>query len=302
MKILVTGATGFIGGRIVPYLLERNYEVSITVRSNSDVDNLGDHLKNVDIVTLEENFTTIGLVKSLDKIKPDVVVHLASLYISEHKLDQVESLINSNVLFGVQLLEAMDFIGCKKLVNIGTSWQYYNGAEYEPVNLYAATKQAFIDIAQYYIKARGLQVIDLKLFDTYGVNDNRKKIIPFLIENLDANETIALSAGDQKINIVYVDDVLSCIEMAVSHLYSKVVLYEEYAVGSSEVLSLKELVRLIENISKKSLSIKWGGKEYRDREVMVPWNNGERLPGWEPKISLKEGLKKLLGPTQVSGS
>ncbi len=295
MKIFVTGATGFIGSRIVPYLLERNYEVSVAVRNNSDLNALSGSLDKIHLVTLDKHTTTESLAESLYKIKPDVTVHLASLYVSEHTVGQVESLVRANVLFGAQLLEAMDVVGCKKLVNIGTSWQYYNDSEYEPVNLYAATKQAFLDVAMYYIKARGLGVIDLKLFDTYGVNDSRNKLIPFLIDNLNTSKEIALSAGEQKINIVYIDDVLRCIEMAVARLNEKELSYEEYAVGGDDIYSLKELVGIIENTSKKTLNIKWGERPYRNREVIVPWSAGKRLPGWEPEICLKGGIDMLLG-------
>jgi len=295
-KILVTGATGFVGSRLVPRLLNDGFDVSVVVREGSDVAYLDKCLDNIKRVQIKANTTGVDLSRMLLSIKPDVVVHLASLYISEHETTDIESLINANVLFGCQLLEAMDGCDCKRLVNIGTSWQHFNNADYEPVNLYAATKQAFLDIATYYNKAREFKIIDLKLFDTYGPGDLRKKLIPFLIGQLGKNEEIALSPGNQHINISHIDDVLNCIEKAIYRLLGESLSsIEEYAIDSDEIMSLKELVLLIERVSGKSLSaVNWGARDYRAREVMTPWNKTRRLPGWKPEISLEDGLKQLL--------
>jgi nucleoside-diphosphate-sugar epimerase len=51
---------------------------------------------------------------------------------------------------------------------------------------------------------------------------------------------------------------------------------------------------MFENISKTKLNINWGTKPYGKREVMVPWNKGKKIPGWKPRISLQEGIKKTL--------
>lgn len=295
IKVLVTGATGYIGSRLVNRLLNSDYDVSITVRPHSDLSCFRGEIEKSNRILIDAETTAVELSELIGDIKPDVVVHLASLYIGEHKVEQIEALINSNVLFGSQLLEAMDCSLCKNLLNVGTAWQHYNNAEYEPVNLYSATKQAFLDIAQYYQKARDFKIIDLKLFDTYGPGDPRQKIIPYLIKNLDSTTEILLSPGDQTINVVHVDDVMDCLEKAIIRLeHEKLLELEEYAVGAVNTLSLKELVSLIERIALKKLPIKWGGRGYRKREVMVPWVTNKSFPGWAPKISLEDGLRQII--------
>ncbi|HED39317.1 MAG TPA: NAD(P)-dependent oxidoreductase [Chromatiales bacterium] len=294
-KILVTGATGYVGRNFVFYLLEKGYEVYITVRDSSNTD-LFEYVKDkIHLVYIGPKVTADSLSEDICRIKPDVVVHLASLYITEHNSSDIESIVDANILFGTQLLEAMDRCGCNKLVNVGTSWQHYNNADYEPVNLYAATKQAFLDVIKFYNKSKGIQVIDLKFFDTYGPDDNRKKIIPFLIDSVDNMQELLLSPGDQKINIVHIDDVMACLELSILRLKNEVLSdVEEYAVGADEVVTLKELIGLLEALLSRKFNIRWGGRPYRDREVMVPWNKGLRLPGWSPNVSLEEGLSKVL--------
>jgi nucleoside-diphosphate-sugar epimerase len=125
-----------------------------------------------------------GASSTMDEIvkrsNPDVVFHLASLFLSQHRPENVEPLIQSNLLFSTQLVEAMVNNGCKLLVNTGTSWQHFEDAHYSPVNLYAATKQAFEVILDYYVEAKGLALISLALFDTYGPGDPRPKLFSLL--------------------------------------------------------------------------------------------------------------------------
>ena len=79
------------------------------------------------------------------------IIHLASLYLASHRPDQVADLVNANILLGTSLLEAAKLAGVRWFLNTGTIWQNYQSPEcsdeYHPVNLYAATKQAFITMA-----------------------------------------------------------------------------------------------------------------------------------------------------------
>jgi nucleoside-diphosphate-sugar epimerase len=224
------------------------------------------------------------------------VFHLASLVLPQHNESQIESLIESNILFGTQLAEAMNANGIRKLINTGTSWQHYQGKTYSPVCLYAATKQAYETILTYYTEVHGLQVASLKLFDTYGPGDKRKKVIPLLIESMNTGSELMMSPGDQLMDLVYIDDIVSAYLHA-----ARLVLNEdnpgdvkEYAISSGNPISLKRLVDEICDISGRTINVKWGGRPYRPREVMIPWRTGNQLPGWQPAVSLREGLAKVI--------
>ena len=159
------------------------------------------------------------------------------------------------------------------------------------MNLYAATKQAFEDILQYYIEANALSVITLKLFDTYGPNDPRPKLFHILKKIANDNLSLAMSPGEQLIDLVHVYDVVNAFVIAGEHLESPAVNgHEIYAVSSGVQIKLKDLVKIYANIHGKELAINWGGREYRNREVMRPWSNGKLLPGWKISIELEEGI------------
>ncbi len=287
---LLTGGTGFIGGHLARHLVDSGWDVHLAVRSSSEQRLPSAKLAGVHTLNggLEELKQIIGAVS------PSVIFHLASFFRAEHQPHEITPMIESNLLFGTQLLEAATSCGVRNVVTAGTSWQNFAGDSYSPVCLYAATKQAFQDVAQYYVEARGLKLITLKLFDTYGPNDTRKKLFFALTNAAASGQSLLMSPGEQLIDLVYVDDVVAAFELAALRLLSgECGASEEYAVSSGDLISLKGLVGLIVEIGGLKVNIVWGGRPYRDREVMVPWRGGKSIPGWAPKMRLEDGIKNV---------
>ena len=293
MRVLLTGATGFVGGYLVKRLLKERHEVHVLVRPTTDLALFGNDLDR--IVSHRHHGTTEGMVELVRNAQPDAVMHLASLFLGEHQSTNVDDLIASNVLLSTQLAEAMAVNEVQLLINVGTSWQHYEDGRYNPVNLYAATKQAYRSILRYYIEAANLKVINLELFDTYGPNDQRGKLFALLDRLRTSGDTLAMSPGDQQLDPVYIDDVSEAFIAALKLLRSDVVQDEEtYSVRSQNPIKLKDLVKTYEDATSSTLNIEWGGRPYRDREVMVPWSRGETLPGWSSTVTLQEGIKRIL--------
>ena len=146
------------------------------------------------------NGTTESLCAIVKAAAPDVVFHLASLFIAEHQPAEVTALVDSNVRFAAQLAEAMTRAGATRLVNTGSAWEHFEGDE--PANLYAATKRAASEIFRYYAAATPLRVVTLKLFDTYGPDDPRPKLIPALLAAAKSGRKLAMSPGLQKLDLV----------------------------------------------------------------------------------------------------
>jgi nucleoside-diphosphate-sugar epimerase len=246
-------------------------------------------------VTFEYDGVTRSVVDAIQEFEPDVVVHLASKYLAAHASEDIETLIDSNILLGVQLLEGMSKAKVPWLVNFGTSFQHYTGGDYNPVSLYAATKQAFEDLARYYVEANGMSMVTLKLSDTYGPEDPRGKIMALLERVGRSGEPLALSPGEQSVNFVHVNDVIQAVNVAIARLTagprSKM---ESFAVRGEELLTLRAFVTLFEDVSGYQIKAQWGARSYRAREVMDPWL-GDLLPGWRQRISLREGMMQLVG-------
>jgi nucleoside-diphosphate-sugar epimerase len=274
---VITGATGYIGSQLQRHLTAKGWS----------------------IVPIDRGMKTEQMIELLRTQKPDVVFHLASLFIAEHKPSDIEPLIASNVLFGAMLAEAMAVTGHKLLVNTGTSWQHFGPGERDPVALYSATKNAFEEILKYYVSAENFRVVTLKIFDSYGPNDPRPKLVPKLIACFDSGVTPELSPGEQKLDLVHVNDLVRAFEIAALELVAIGVdvgigSMQDFALNSGTPVSLREVIALIERLKGRSLNVKWGARPYRRREVMEPWTKGRVLPGWETSVTLEQGLADLV--------
>ena len=286
-SVLLTGATGFIGSNLAKHLVKLSNEVHIIVRRSSNL-NLLDQIRN-DIHIHLHNGSTSGMKSIMKAAKPDCVFHLASLFLAEHRSQDITALVKSNILFGTQLLDAMAEYGVRELINASTSWQHYQNSPYDPVCLYAATKQAFEDIMVYYYNTKSMRLISLELFDTYGPNDQRHKLFYLLEKATQCKDPIRMSPGEQLIDLVYIDDVIDAFMIA-EDLVSKEKMNRKYMVTSGNPVKLREIVNIYKEITNQNINIEWGGLPYREREVMIPWNSGEILPGWSPKIDLRKGI------------
>ena len=286
-KALVTGATGYIGSCLVSELLSRGWDVHVIVRRVQNKHTAPASLPEVTSYLYTgsiENLLTI-----VEQARPDVVFHLASDFIAEHQPVDVLPLIQNNIGFGAQLLEAMAINKTTKIVNTGTTWQNHNNKNF-PTNLYAATKQAFESIIDFYVDAHKFSVTTLYLFDVYGPKDPRKKLIPLLCRAAKSGESLAMSPGGQMIDLVHVNDVVDAFILAASQIDKQSALHMKYKVSSGQPATLFEIVNKFTRYTKKSVNIEWGKRPYRAREVMIASSSFDSVPGWRPKISLKSGL------------
>jgi CDP-paratose synthetase len=293
MKLLISGATGFIGKNLTERLFQENNSVYAIVRPSTKKSALHPHVK---VYVFDGNIN--DLITFLETEKFDGIVHLASLFLGNHKSEDVTELVQSNVLFSTSLLEAATKSNTPWFINTGTYTQHYKNKKYSPVNLYSATKQAFESIAQYYIETASTVFVTIKLFDTFGPGDTRPKIINLWSNVIKTNSTLDMSPGEQIININYIDDVVDGYMRMITLLSKKDAKKNHgktFIISASKNFTLKKLAKIFEKATKRTLTINWGGKPYREREVMVPWNKGEKIPGWKPKTSIEDAIKKTIG-------
>jgi len=293
---LVTGATGFIGGHLVRSLLVDGWETHAIVRPSSNATTLRDVLGSSKVH--EHDGSISGLINIVGSVRPLVVFHLASLVITDYVVADVEPLIRSNILFGTQLLEAMAIAGVSVIVDTGTISQHYEGRDYSPVYLYSATKQAFQDVLQFYCEARGLHAVTLELPDTYGPGDRRPKLLTLLAGAARTGETLALTPGDQFLDLLHVDDVVHGYEVAADGLLTgELPSPSQYRLSSGSFVRLKDIVALYREATGYTVSVVWGGRPYRAREVMEPRSPAPVLPGWIPSRSLATWLAESAAAT-----
>ncbi len=291
-RVLITGGTGFIGTNLIKKMVGMNIEINVVIRKTSNLDNLAGLRDIIKLHIYDEDISS--MIKIMEASSPDIVIHLASLFIAEHSSDEVDDLIKSNILFGTHLLEAMKINGVNHLINTGTNWQNYSGSEYNPMDLYAATKEAFENIARFYSESSPIKMITLKLYDTYGPNDKRNKIFNLFKRISISGENLDMSPGEQLLGLVYIDDVVEAFICAMRLLQNSDLKNQHvYFVNPDKFISLKEVVSIYEEILGLKLNINWGARSYRVREIMNPYI-GQRLPNWRPKVDLYRGIDYLV--------
>ena len=291
-RVIITGATGFIGKNLCHFLAEHgDFEIGVIVRN---ADKLGADFPVSRCFQLTSSFE--DLYRFVDDFQPVGIFHLASLFIANHQTNDILPLIQSNIAFGTMLLEAAAVSKkIKYFINIGSSWQtaVSDSSDYHPMDLYAATKQAFEDILHFYSEFYGLKSVTLRLFDSYGPGDTRRKLLQLLAHSLKTGDSLAMSPGEQQIDLVHVADICRAIRTAFEKLQSgELVSGDIYGVRSGHPVKLKELAALIECAAGKKLNIVWGGRPYRPNEIMKTNMALHSLPGWKPEISLADGLKE----------
>lgn len=285
---LVTGSTGFVGSHLVRRLAADGWHVARLLRkdleSATPVAGVRDHWWDG---------STVAAVAAVAAVAPDVVFHLASLFVAEHGAADVAPLVESNVLVGAQVAEAMLRTGCRLMVNTGTSWQRDAEGAYDPVCLYAATKQAFEDVLTYYVNAEDFAAITLRLYDTYGPEDRRPKLVSALRGAVLSGAPLSLSPGEQLLDLVHVDDVTAAFALAGLRLLDGGAGHECFDVSSGRARTLRAVVAAFAAAAGRPVPVRWGERPYRRREVMTPLE-GRPLPGWRAEISLEEGFERLV--------
>jgi nucleoside-diphosphate-sugar epimerase len=292
-RALITGATSFLGITLTKKLLANGVDVHVVARPSSDLSRFDNN------TFLPHIHTHDGSSEAMNDIvasaKPDIVFHLASQYLREVEPHQVVPLLQSNIIFGTQLLEAMRIAETGYLINAGTYTQYYNSDTFRPLNLYAATKQAFDTLVSYYSDEFGLKTTTLILFDSYGPGDWRKKIM-FAIRNaILSNQPLPLPTENLTLDLLHIDDVAAAFIQAAEliQLSPERIQGGHYRVGHGDRYSLESIITLFEEESGQSIIRNWGAYPLPERRIVTPWN-GPGLPEWHPKRSLRQGIRQFL--------
>ena len=292
---LVTGATGFIGERLCRRLSHFGIHPLALVRPKTEPDRVASLQAHAAVEVLDHDPDKLAAL--VTTARPDVVFHLAARYIASHQPADIPGLITDNVELTARLCEAVTVAGAANLVYAGTAWQNAGSPPGDPTpapnTLYAATKQAGDEVIDYFARARGLNAVTLKIYDSYGPGDRRRKFLNVLAESAAAGETLEASPGDQRLHTVHVDDLADGFIHAGNLMVSGALSgRHSHTLPATEAVTLRGLAETWMKATGTSANIEWGATPHRPGEVMVPWE-GEPLPGWQPRITLEEGLREL---------
>lgn len=279
MTVLVTGATGFLGSKIVEKLIDMSINVVILKRETSDICRIAHLITKCKIYNIE----SVSFLKILKENNVKVIVHTAASYGRNN--ENIKAIIESNLTFPLELLKSAMEVGVPKFINTGTSLL-------PCVNEYSLSKNQFTQWLRFYQNNISIQDLVLEYF--YGPGDDAWKFVTMIMNKFNINSpSIDLTSGEQMRDFIFIDDVVSAYLILIQESIKSGEM-QSFNVGSSNPLSIKELVLLCKNISKnKNTKLNFGSIPQRDFEInyrKCDINDIAKL-GWSPKTSLENGLE-----------
>lgn len=250
MNILIVGAGGYIGRH---FLYSAKKHASCYVMNRESISSLS---FSGESIVYDYN----SLPQVLNLYKFDVIINFATEYYGSDP----SKLVDSNIKLPLILLEYLK-IHKGVYINIGSYWEWsLSVKKVAGVNPYGILKASVSHLLNYY-RAYGINCIDVKLYGVYGENDHRKKIIDIIIDAARREREIELSAGEQILNLVHVDDVVNTLNDIIKSNSSA---NDAIAIASNKEYKLKEIVAMVDLI--KKVKISKNILSYRDDEVMKP--------------------------------
>ena len=292
--VIITGATGFLGRHVLEELANTNLKLLAITRDKSRA---RIEPQMADVALVDSHSTSEELGDFFSAIQGSVVLaHLATHYSSAHSATDVEKLVEANIRFPLRLVDALTRAKPgSAIVNISTLFQHFESKSYSPVSLYAATKESFLKLLDFYAETHALKVVDVTIGDTYGVTDTRGKLMSLLISRVGSEKTLNLGSGLQNMSLIHVSDAARAVVKVLQEL-------DQIPSGSvwrvqvppTDNILVRDLIAEIERISGKKVSCTFDAARDRWREIYSPIVGLEQLSGYSPKVDLVSGLKSML--------
>jgi nucleoside-diphosphate-sugar epimerase len=287
LKILITGASGNLGGRILPVIHDLGNKCGILLRPNSEIKGKNSTLKNLSILRSSSEVEISNFIRIFD---PDVIIHAACNYgLSGEGIIEIS---RTNINLGLSIINSLNFQDSSKtFVNINTALP-------SEVSAYAKSKHQFSFLCQEFAERSSgkFKFINLITQTIYGGNPFHSGFISRIInECLNATGDLKLTPGHQKRDFIHVDDVAGAIKTIILNIKNNK-LEDQYDLGSGESRSIREVVTLIHSLSNSKVNLLFGALPYRENEPMDLFADISKLGilGWVPTMNFEEEIHNMI--------
>lgn len=282
-KLLVTGATGYLGGNLVNNLI-LDYDIVILKRRTSNTLRINSILNQLTSINIEDvDFSELFKNQNFSG-----VIHCATNYgRDENDLDDT---IEANLILPLRLLKNALENKVEFFINTDTILD-------KRINYYSLSKAQFKDWLLFF--SSRIKAINIELEHFYGKGDDPSKFVSKVIRDLALNETkdIELTLGEQKRSFIYIDDVVQAFRVILANIKNIPGEYTSFQVGSKNQISIKDFVLLTKELcANTNTNLKFGALPYRKNEAMEVSLDISKLEqlGWQEKTSLQDGLRQTI--------
>lgn len=252
MKILIYGGTSYIGSNLCHYLQSKKIEIGNVSRGK----------------LASPNITNFSFSDSVEDIittfKPNKIIYMSTCFDNNN----IESIVDVNIAKPLTILKTLETIpsGNKiEFIHTGSYWQLGDiSSPNIPIDLYSCSKKTISEFLKYYNTYSLIKCKEVILFGTYGGSDGRGKLLDYLIQSARNETEVKLSPGDQKLNLIDIQDLVEAFYHAINDE-----IHNKFCIRSTHEYSVKELVGKINKY--KSISVNFGARPYRNVELMTPY-------------------------------
>jgi len=294
MNVLLTGATGYLGSNLTKALLRSGHKVIVLKRSFSSTDRLAEFIDDIAFYDLD-NISLENIFRSCSKI--DFVLHAATCY-GRFGGDESE-IIEANLKLPSSLLECSKAFGVHCFINFDTFFSRpSNDVGY--LMPYIQTKRRFRLVAendQELIRSGGLVFLNASLHQVYGPRDSLSKFANWVVNQCVKNvPVIPLTEGRQTRDFIYIDDVVSAVEVLMGNVFLFDRGFNWVDVGTGDYVSVRDFVELVHKECNSTSQLDFGALSYRDNEIMEDFTDAQLLKGlgWSPRFDLLMGVRELM--------
>jgi nucleoside-diphosphate-sugar epimerase len=290
-RILLTGATGFLGSHLLKRLLAEGHTVAVLKRSFSNTWRIQACLDRVRWYDVDR----VPLETVVAENDFRIILHCATNY--GRREEDPLAIMESNLILPLKLLE----LGRKKSVPIFINTDTLLDKR---VNSYSLSKRQFKDWLSHY--ARDMVCINIALEHFYGPLDDGSKFVSFIVRNILAGaERIALTEGRQKRDFIFIADVVDAFLTILRDAPGRTPGFYPFEIGTGSLIEIRELVTLIKTLAGNTATrLDFGGLPYRENEIMEVQVDERKIRalGWSPRVGLRDGLIRTLEAERQGGA
>ena len=290
MKILLTGATGFLGSSLLMALGDTYTDIVILKRSFSNDIRIAQYLKSYRVYDIDK----IRINEIFEKEESiDVVIHCATNY--GRKSEKAYEVFQSNVNFPLELLETAALFNTNAFINTDTSLCKVENVKGYMQN-YILTKKQFCEWGKLFAGTGKINFINMRLEQIYGAGDDDSKFTSLVVHSCINNvEKLDLTDGKQLRDFVYIKDVISAYKTIIDNIENQIG-YQDYEVGFGKAVRIKDFVNIVHQITNSKTKLNFGAIPYRENEILYSEANTIKLNslGWFPKYKLELGISEYI--------